>query len=82
MTISSGVREILYEAQPQLKNMSFADDAPLSELGFNSFDFINLALALEGRFNINLLDADVTSKSLSTVANVTDLLRTRFGLAD
>ncbi|MDJ1638183.1 phosphopantetheine-binding protein [Rhizobium rhizogenes] len=82
MTISLGVREILYETQPQLKDMSFADDAPLSELGFSSFDFINLALALEGRFNINLLDANITSRSLSTVANVADLLRTRFGLVD
>jgi acyl carrier protein len=56
-------------------DIDLASDTELSELGFRSLDFSELALRLEERLGRELDFAGVELRRLATVGDVVDLLR-------
>lgn len=71
--ITQKVIEIIERQQPDLGGNVFTTSFFIQELQFDSLDAVELALALEGEFNIEIPDADL--EGLRTVEDLIDYIQ-------
>jgi acyl carrier protein len=56
------------------KTKTLPVEAPLSELGLNSLKMVNLMLAIEGEFNIEIPQAEITPENFHSIASIEALV--------
>lgn len=66
------VKEILSEFTEMKAGQMSADTKLVADMGLNSFDVVNVVVAFEEEFDIEIPDKDI--RGLQTVGNIVDYL--------
>ncbi|MFI6651566.1 phosphopantetheine-binding protein [Streptomyces sp. NPDC050529] len=71
--IAARVREITGKMSPLGERTATSDERLIEDLGYDSVTFMELSLALEGEFDINVIEEDAVA-DLATVGDVERLI--------
>ncbi|MBZ5763805.1 acyl carrier protein [Rhizobium sp. VS19-DR104.2] len=73
------IYEIVARVRPDLAD-KITENTCFSDVGFDSFDLVQLVLGIENSFHVDLIDTGATAKSLGSVASISNFLRRQFGI--